>query len=208
MPAARTKKPSPPTSRDRVLHAAIEEFSRHGFHNVTIDAIARRARLAKGTVYLYFESKEDLFASLVEHLLLKTTAGLRAAIDGQEDPRQKLRAAVRFIVSYFARNQRIHNMLFTTSVNLNLHEQQALRGRIGRIMKGNLDVLRSLFREGARTRLFRKAAPEDLARILTGMVNGMMMSHVMAGRPVIVEKDVATIYDVFMHGACAGKGTP
>jgi TetR/AcrR family transcriptional regulator, fatty acid metabolism regulator protein len=202
-----SRSPAPSsTSRERVLHAAFEEFSRHGFHNVTIDAIAGRAGVAKGTVYLYFDSKEDLFASLFEHLLLETTTGLRTAIASEKDPCARVRAAIRFTVSYFANNRGIQSMMFTTSANLSQTDQDTLRHRVGKIMKENLDVLRSVFRDGIRKNVFKKADPADYSRILTGMVNGIVMSHMMAGRPLQVEKDVAMIYDVFTTGARLQKG--
>ncbi|MCA9161227.1 MAG: helix-turn-helix transcriptional regulator, partial [Planctomycetales bacterium] len=44
-----------------ILQAAIEEFSTNGFAGAKIEAIAARAGVAKGTVYLYYTTKEDLF---------------------------------------------------------------------------------------------------------------------------------------------------
>lgn len=49
-----------------LLEAALEEFFQSGFKAARMDDIARRAGLSKGTLYLYFESKDDLFKSIVE----------------------------------------------------------------------------------------------------------------------------------------------
>ena len=53
--------------RQSILRAAREVFFEHGFHRATVDNVAERAEVSKGTVYLYFESKETILA----HLLLE-----------------------------------------------------------------------------------------------------------------------------------------
>lgn len=71
-PAPRTRGPSPQkTARTRaaIIAAAMAEFLENGFAAATIAGIARRAGLAKGTLYLYFETKEALFAGIVEDII-------------------------------------------------------------------------------------------------------------------------------------------
>ena len=51
--------------REAILAAALEEFSAHGFEAARLDDVARRAGVAKGTIYLYFSDKEALFQALV-----------------------------------------------------------------------------------------------------------------------------------------------
>lgn len=53
------------TRRDALLDAALDEFFERGFAGTRMDDIARRAGVSKGTVYLYFESKEELFQALI-----------------------------------------------------------------------------------------------------------------------------------------------
>jgi AcrR family transcriptional regulator len=64
--AARGRRPKAGTPRrDAILRAALEEFSAHGFEAARLDDVARRAGIAKGTIYLYFRDKEALFQELV-----------------------------------------------------------------------------------------------------------------------------------------------
>lgn len=49
-----------------ILKAASRVFSEKGYHRATIDEIARRAEIGKGTVYAYFSSKEDLFNQVIQ----------------------------------------------------------------------------------------------------------------------------------------------
>ncbi|AGS26297.1 TetR/AcrR family transcriptional regulator [Rhizobium etli] len=66
----------------QILDAAFEEFVRNGFAGARVDDIADRVGVTKGTVYVYFETKEKLFEAMISHFsvpfqeLLQITAGL------------------------------------------------------------------------------------------------------------------------------------
>lgn len=57
--------------RERILQSAIDTFSQYGFDKTRMEDIAEAAKLAKGTLYLYFKSKEDLFYAICERDLNK-----------------------------------------------------------------------------------------------------------------------------------------
>lgn len=56
----------PVKKKERVIEAAIDEFARHSFHKARITAIADKAKIAKGSMYQYFEGKKDIFKYIVE----------------------------------------------------------------------------------------------------------------------------------------------
>ena len=55
--------------RDKIIQAAIQSFSQTGFDRTKVEDIAKRLGLSKGTIYLYFASKEDLFLAICEYYL-------------------------------------------------------------------------------------------------------------------------------------------
>src|ERR1700692_3942579 len=55
-----------------ILEAAFTEFARNGYAVTTLDQIAERAGVTKGTIYVYYESKEHLFISMVRELTKST----------------------------------------------------------------------------------------------------------------------------------------
>src|ERR1700744_1522788 len=60
-----------PEERPRqILTAALEIFGEHGLANARLDDIAKRAGLSKGTIYLYFPNKEELFREMVRQLIV------------------------------------------------------------------------------------------------------------------------------------------
>jgi AcrR family transcriptional regulator len=64
--------------RDAILRAALDEFSERGFASARLDDVARRAGVAKGTIYLYFHDKEALFQELIRAMLGPLIAELKA----------------------------------------------------------------------------------------------------------------------------------
>ena len=69
--------------RDAILAAALEEFSARGFEATRLDDVAKRANVAKGTIYLYFRDKESLFQELIRAMLTPLVGSIEAlgAID-------------------------------------------------------------------------------------------------------------------------------
>jgi len=76
-PGTRTAKAA--ARRDAILDAALDEFSARGFAAARLDDVARRARVAKGTIYLHFKDKETLFQELIRSKMTPVVGNLEAA---------------------------------------------------------------------------------------------------------------------------------
>ncbi|MBI3703324.1 MAG: TetR/AcrR family transcriptional regulator [Rhizobiales bacterium] len=83
-PAGKRKERSA-ARRDAILAAALEEFSARGFEATRLDDVARRAGIAKGTIYLYFRDKESLFQELI-HTMLTPIVGTIEALGAADLP--------------------------------------------------------------------------------------------------------------------------
>jgi AcrR family transcriptional regulator len=64
-----TRKARSAARREAILDAALDEFSQRGFEAARLDDVAKRAGVAKGTIYLYFRDKESLFQELIRTML-------------------------------------------------------------------------------------------------------------------------------------------
>lgn len=96
------------TKRVRVVQAALDVFSRRGFHAATMEEIAQQAKIAKGTIYLYFPTKEALFSSLLAHGLELVETAVRQRNRGLRDPLCRLRNTLDELIRLFLS----HEMLF------------------------------------------------------------------------------------------------
>jgi AcrR family transcriptional regulator len=75
--------------REQILAAALTCFSRDGFHQTTMADIVRESGLSQGTLYLYFESKDDLIAAIADDRH-RREAALNALAEGEQTPLQTI----------------------------------------------------------------------------------------------------------------------
>ena len=80
---ARKRTVPPEERRAAILAASLEEFTARGFEGARLDDVARRAGVAKGTIYLYFRDKESLFQELIRTMLTPLVGTIEAM--GQAD---------------------------------------------------------------------------------------------------------------------------
>src|SRR4051812_34850471 len=89
-------------SRQHLLDAAEEVFGRKGFHETTLKEIAELAEYSVGSVYSFFESKDDLFRQIFVRRGEEFMPGLAAVLgDKKGDPLDQLHALVAFEVGFF-----------------------------------------------------------------------------------------------------------
>ena len=77
-------------TRRHIMREAASEFARLGFDQANINVIAEQAGIGKGTIYLYFESKRDLFLSMLRSIAQEQLAVIREALSAEETIRQRL----------------------------------------------------------------------------------------------------------------------
>lgn len=112
-------------TRQRLYEAAVQLIAEQGFSATTVDDIALRARVAKGTVYYNFKSKTDLFEELLRHGVGLLTDEFRAAVAGLP-PRDAVRALVRAQLEYIRRYRAFAQLLLSEMWRTNREWQQTL----------------------------------------------------------------------------------
>lgn len=68
--------------RSHIMDVALEHFARDGYHNTTVTHLARHARISKGLMYMYFDSKEELLTKIVERSVNQISGYLDPDKDG------------------------------------------------------------------------------------------------------------------------------
>lgn len=112
-------------TRQRLFEAAVELIAEQGFSATTVDDIALRAKVAKGTVYYNFASKTALFEELLRHGIGLLTAEFRAAVAGLA-PRDAVDALVRAQLEYIRRYRAFAQLLLSEMWRTNREWQQTL----------------------------------------------------------------------------------
>ena len=91
--------------RSQVIAAARERFTKHGLAGTTMDGIAQAAGVAKGTVYLYYKSKEDIFRQILDEDLAHLAEETVPLISGDGDIEHKLGAFFLGVLGFFDRKK-------------------------------------------------------------------------------------------------------
>jgi TetR/AcrR family transcriptional regulator, cholesterol catabolism regulator len=112
-------------TRQRLFEAAVELIAEQGFSATTVDDIALRAKVAKGTVYYNFASKTVLFEELLRHGIGLLTDEFRAAVAGKP-PREAIAALVRAQLEYIRRYKAFAQLLLSEMWRTNREWQQTL----------------------------------------------------------------------------------
>lgn len=90
-----------------VLEAALDVFFEKGFAAARLEDIAARAGVSKGTIYLYFESKDDVFEALVRAIPLPNVEQLRAVASDKTVPADEMLRRVLTFMGGFLRDERM-----------------------------------------------------------------------------------------------------
>jgi AcrR family transcriptional regulator len=112
-------------TRQRLFEAAVELIAEQGFSATTVDDIALRAKVAKGTVYYNFASKTALFEELLRHGIGLLTDDFRAAVKDLP-PREAVAALVRAQLEYIRRYRAFAQLLLSEMWRTNREWQQTL----------------------------------------------------------------------------------
>lgn len=97
--------------REAIIAAAVKQFSSRPFHEVLLDEIAAAAKVGKGTVYIYFSSKEDLYDTIVLETFDKLIAELRRLADSNTDTWSVLSEMVRHLMQWAYGNPHFYRMI-------------------------------------------------------------------------------------------------
>ena len=143
----------PEQTRQRILDAAIVEFSTRGLGGARVDAIALRANVNKRMLYHYFGSKEQLFLAVME-ATYEHIRRLESELDlDHHDPAEAMRTFVSFTFHYFLDNQ--HFIALLNSENLHRARHIRRSQRVRAINNPVINSLHRLLKRGTKCGLFR-----------------------------------------------------
>jgi TetR/AcrR family transcriptional regulator, cholesterol catabolism regulator len=129
-------------TRQRLYEAAVELIAEHGYSATTVDDIAERAGVAKGTVYYNFPSKTALFEGLLRHGIGLLTADFREAVAGL-DPPAAIVALIRAELAFIDRYRSFAQLLMSEMWRTNREWQQTLHLLRGEVVGVIAEVLRA-----------------------------------------------------------------
>lgn len=152
--------------RSFILERAASLFAEQGFNDTTMEQIAEAAEFSKGALYNYFESKEDLFLSMVEHGLESMDGMLEEVAGGEEGFQEKLSEFVHRYLGFFETEKSVFRVVHTEGSSLAFSSPKTLGDKMRVHFRDFVDGVARLVREGQEEGV---VAPDEEPR-LTAMV--------------------------------------
>lgn len=197
-----TTRSSTPDKREAILRAAIKVFARKGYFSSKVSDIAGAAKIADGTVYLYFKSKEEILHSIFNRMMEQFISEGKKELEGIENADDKLR-----------RIAGLHLERLGADRDLAIVFQVQLRGSIKFMREFSaagfseyLDLIRRAISEGQEQGLFRKELnPVLCSKILFGALDEMVTNWVLSKKRYDLATSAGEVLDVFFSGVSSTR---
>lgn len=158
--------------RGDILSMARTVFFKKGFRDTTIDDIARAAELSRGTIYLYFESKEEIYATVLEEGMGILYTLITEAYNSQHDPLANLLAGHDAFMHFHDDYKHHYNVLMLDKMQIEDVLPAALKERLNGKMTQMAEWIAKILQEGVEQGFFRPMPVQEVAYLQMGMIMG------------------------------------
>lgn len=183
--------------RGQILEAALAVFSEKGYHATNVSDVAARAGVSQGTIYWYFDSKDELFEAAVLSFFDQFGAEAVVGILEQETATEKLRAFSRSM----AQCGDVAQNLFTLFLGYwaSSPDREGAAKTWTNLLAGYKDMIVEIVEEGVQNGEFKPLDAESLAWMIMAAYDGLA-----AYMLLLPELDVDRISDVFVETLLSG----
>ncbi len=179
----------------------MKVFAKNGFYNSKVSEIARAANVADGTIYLYFQNKDDILISLFEEEMAAILHRVTSAVEEETDPARKL---TRFAQAHLALVQR--NQELAEIIQVEIRQSSKFMKEYKNVpFLQYLDLISAIVREGQAKGVFRpEVEPGVFKRAFFGALDEMSRYWVLSPvKKYSTEKAAEEIASYFLEGVLA-----
>lgn len=182
--------------KQALLEAVLHVFSEKGVNGLTMDNVALQAGVAKGTLYAYFENKQDLLKTAIEAGISPLVQELTELLESNLSPVEKLSRLTLRHLTYCDEHRNFFRIL--------VYDRQASQERMRRYKSGLYqDFLRTIARvvaDGIKDGSLRPANPSHVACMLIESNIAVIHQRLQSENPSPVEEDARFITETFLYG--------
>jgi TetR/AcrR family fatty acid metabolism transcriptional regulator len=180
-----------------IIEAAVKVIARYGYHNAQVSKIAREANVADGTIYLYFENKQDILISLFHEKMGVFITKARESINSVPTAPEKL---WQLIFNHFHNMTSHVEFAYVTQVELRQSNPEIRQG-IHQSMKQYLQLIDDVVMFGVEAGVFRKDIDRLIVRkMIFGTLDECVTSWVMNEQKYDLMSLVEPIHNLFLQG--------
>ncbi len=189
------------SKRETILDAALSVVAAKGYISTKVEDIARKAGVAKGTVYLYFKDKSDIYIGLVDSILSKGLELVREIDSRPLSQREKLSEVFAAWVRGMHEQPGMVPLVSMESINLAAREVDRFKQSIKPRIRELIEAIAAIVRPGIEAGEFRRVDPYMAALMF---VHSFPMNIMVVRHKLPVQDPVGTTLDMFFHGILPG----
>ncbi len=159
--------------KEQIVRATVDCISKFGYHNFSMQDVARTAGVSKGIIHYYFLNKDELMMSVLDKVAGDIERVLQSDMANIEDPFQKMEIFVNvcFDVVRSTREYYQVNMDFWTQIN----QKDEVRGVIARHYAKFRETAAKVVRQGLQSGKFRQVDPAQYGSFVIAVIDGLSL---------------------------------
>ena len=186
-----------------IIHAAVKVFSEKGMVKAKMADIALEAGIGKGTIYEYFRSKEEVFASGFQMFFQGMENQIESALSSTTDPVEQLKLLINLSFKSFLQHGSDLAMImmdFWAEGIRNKDEKILNSIDLRQIYHEFRIMIQSIINNGIEQGVFRQVDTHNVAALLIGALDGIMLQWIMDQKVIDLEKITDSVIDNFLYG--------
>lgn len=186
----------------KIIAAATKVFAKKGFFNARISDIAKEAKVADGTIYLYFNNKIDILLSVFEEEIGSLIEQTRKLLEAEQDPRKKLEI---FVVKHLTTMKK--NKYLAEVIQIELRQTTKLvKEYRNSTFNEYINIIAEIIEQGQRKKIFRSDILPNIAkRMLFGALDEVSrVWNISLETNYSVEEAGCQMIKLFISGILAG----
>ena len=182
----------------KIIQAATKVFAQKGFYNSKVSDVAKEAKVADGTIYLYFKNKDDLLISIFENSMDTFTGEIQKIVEGVSDPFEKLRLFIKLHLELVRENQDTAQVL---QIELR-QSSKFMKEYAATKFRDYLSRISMILEEGQEKGVFKKSINAVIIkRAIFGAVDEMALDWVLMKKKKYTMEEVADqLCSMFIEG--------
>lgn len=185
--------------RSELIAAARHVFGAHGFENATMEAIAHQADVAKGTVYLYYDSKRAIYDAAMRACMQELEVAVRTRVESAGSLQAAIAAFVAARVEYFQEHQDFFRM-YIDEIGSLVAAPKSRRTLCGTMLDRQTETLERLIAAAVARGEVRDVDPAATALAVFDMTRGLVARHLLSQQSSDAARDVAFLTDLIWTG--------
>lgn len=183
--------------RERILRAATDVFARVGYFNARVSEVARAAGVADGTIYLYFQSKEDLLVTIFRDHARRYLGSLESELASLPTAEERVRRAIRHHLETLGSDRAL---AVVSQVELR-HTLKFMSLFSQTEVADYLNILRRIVEQGQSEGAFHhNLSPQLVAKSIFGILDEMVTSWILSEKEYDLSAQAGPVAEFVLHG--------